>query len=106
MRNKNSKIQGRSLYVVKVVFHTIRELLLKARIRPFWEHFFFFKRSSYFEKGRDLREPLLDPVASVILSEEEESADCCFGPLMFFMACGLPVSPSRCGGFVCSIRLW
>ena len=53
MRNKNSNIQGRSLNVIKVIFHTIqcKELLIKERIRSLLEQILSFKRSSDFEKG-------------------------------------------------------
>ena len=40
------------------------ELLLKERIRSLWEQILSFKRSSYFEKGRNWRELLLVPVVS------------------------------------------
>ena len=54
VRNKNSKIQGRSLNVIKVIFHTIRKCsVIKERIRSLWEQILSFKRSSHFEEGRN-----------------------------------------------------
>ena len=41
-----------------------KELLLKERIRSLWEQIFSFRTSSHFEKGRNWRESLLDPVVS------------------------------------------
>ena len=66
MHNKNSNIQGGSPNVVKVIFHTTRNysLVLKERIRFLWDQILFFKRSSHFEKGRNLRESLFDTVFS------------------------------------------
>ena len=58
--NKNSNIQGRSPNVVKVIFHTIRNCSgskLKERISS--------QNGSHFEKGRNLRESLLDLVVSL-----------------------------------------
>ena len=57
MRNRNSNIDGRSPNVVKVIYHTIKNSLC--------ERILSFKRSSHFEKGRNLRESLLDPVVSL-----------------------------------------
>ena len=37
--------------MVKVIFHTLKEQLLKERIRFPWEQILSFKRSSHFEKG-------------------------------------------------------
>ena len=39
-----------------------KELLVKERIHYLWEKILSFKRSSHFEKGRNWRESLLDPV--------------------------------------------
>ena len=64
MRNKNSNTQGSSPNVVKVNFHTLKELLLKERIRSLWEQILVFNRSSHFEKGHNCRESLLDTVVS------------------------------------------
>ena len=47
-RNTNSKIQWG-----KNGFPYQKELLLKKRIRSLWEQILSFKRSSYFEKGRN-----------------------------------------------------
>ena len=46
MYNKNSNIQGRSLDVIKVIFHTIKEIIRSL---------FFFKRSSHL-KGDAIEE--------------------------------------------------
>ena len=46
-------------------FPNHKELLLKERIRSLWEQILSFKRSSHFEKGRNWRESLLDPVVSL-----------------------------------------
>ena len=40
MRNKNSSIQGRSPYVVKVIFHTIRNCSLRKDFAPSGSKFF------------------------------------------------------------------
>ena len=40
MRNKNSNIQGRSLNVIKVIFHTIRNCLLRKEFAPSGSKFF------------------------------------------------------------------
>ena len=37
MCNENSNIKGRSLNVMKVIFHTIKELLIKEKICSLWE---------------------------------------------------------------------
>ena len=42
VRNKNSNIQGRSLIVIKVIFHTMKELLIKELIRFLWEQILSF----------------------------------------------------------------
>ena len=42
-----------------------KELLLKERIHSLWEQILSFKRSSHFEKGRNWRDSLLDPVVSL-----------------------------------------
>ena len=42
----------------------LKELLLKERIRSLGEQIFSFKRNSHYEKGRNWRESLLDPVVS------------------------------------------
>ena len=42
-----------------------KELLLKERIRSLWEQILPFKRSSHFEKGRNWKVSLLDPVVSL-----------------------------------------
>ena len=65
VRNKNSNTQGSLPNVLKVNFPYLQELLLKERIRPLWEQILSFKRSSYFEKGRNYRESLLDTVVSL-----------------------------------------
>ena len=64
VRNKNFNIQGRSPNVVKY-FPYHKELLLKERIRSLWEQILSFKRSSNFEKGRNGRKSLFDPVVSL-----------------------------------------
>ena len=46
-------------------FSYYKELLIKKRIRSLWEQILSFKRSSHFEKGRNRRESLFDPVASL-----------------------------------------
>ena len=51
--NKNRNIQGRSPNVVKVIFHTKKELLLKERICSLWEQIRSFMRSSHYEKERN-----------------------------------------------------
>ena len=65
LRNKNSNIQGSSPNVVIVFFSYYEELLIKERIRSLWEQILSFKRSSHFEKGRNCKESLLDPVVSL-----------------------------------------
>ena len=72
---KNSHIQGRSPNVEKSDFPYHKELPLKERIsslwkqiqriRSLWDQILSFKRSSHFEKGRNWRESLLDPVVSL-----------------------------------------
>ena len=52
-RDKNSNIQGRSLNVVIVIFHTIRNFSQSKEFAPSGSKFFLFKRSSNFEKGRN-----------------------------------------------------
>ena len=42
-----------------------KELLLKEKIRFLWKQILSFKSSSHFEKGRNRREPLFDPVVSL-----------------------------------------
>ena len=58
MHIKNSNIQGRSPNV-KSDFPKYKELLIKERICS--QKILSYKRSSYFEKERNWREPLLDP---------------------------------------------
>ena len=53
VRNKTSRILGRSPNVVKVSFRTIRNCSLKERIRSLWEQILSFKRSSHFEKAHN-----------------------------------------------------
>ena len=56
VRNKKSNTRGSSPNVVKVIFHTLRNsVLLKERMRSLCEQILSFKRSSYFEKGHNLR---------------------------------------------------
>ena len=55
VRNENSNIQRRSPNVIKVIYHTIRNSLLKKRNRSLWEQILFFKRSSPFWKGTQLK---------------------------------------------------
>ena len=43
-------------------FPYYKELLIKKRIHSLWEQILFFMRSSHFEKGRNWRESLFDPV--------------------------------------------
>ena len=64
MRNRNSNIQGRSLNVISD-FPYHKELLIKERIRSLCEQIHSFKRSCHFEKGRNCRESLPDPVVSL-----------------------------------------
>ena len=64
MRNKNSNTQGSSPNVVSDVPY-LKELLLEERICSLWEQILSFKRSSYFEKGHNCRESLLDTVVSL-----------------------------------------
>ena len=42
-RNKNSNIQGRSLKVIKVIFHTIRNCSLRNEFAPSGNKFFPFR---------------------------------------------------------------
>ena len=64
MRNKKVTFKGgHLLWQSDFLYH--KELLLKERIRSLWEQILCFKRSSYFEKGRNWRESLLDPVVSL-----------------------------------------
>ena len=46
-------------------FPYLMYLFLKEVIRSLWEQILSFKKSSYFEKGGDWRESLLDPVVSL-----------------------------------------
>ena len=65
VRNIDSNTQRELTLCGKTDFQYLKELLLKERIRSLWEQIISFKRSSYFEKGRNCRESLLDTVVSL-----------------------------------------
>ena len=46
-------------------FPNYKELLKKERICSLWEQILSFKRSSHFDKGRNWRESMPDPVVSL-----------------------------------------
>ena len=52
---KNSNIKGRSLNLINMIFHTIRNCSQSERIRSLWERILPFKRRSQFEKGYKLK---------------------------------------------------
>ena len=49
VRNKNSNVQGRSLTVIKVIFHT-KEMLINERIRYLWKQILSFKRTAVLKR--------------------------------------------------------
>ena len=60
MRNVNLEL---NLTKSDLPYH--KELLLNERIRSLWEQILYFKRIPIFEKGRNRRESLLDPLVSL-----------------------------------------
>ena len=64
-RNVNSKIQGRSPNIVKLILNTIRNWSYRKEFAPSKRKFFPLIEVPISKKGRNWREPQLDPVFSL-----------------------------------------